>query len=63
MIIYPEIAGVLIEYIQVADEITLVGGSTSKTTSCPSCGTPLREYKVAIDASSMTFHLVGVLPI
>lgn len=38
--IYPEIAGVLIEHIHVADEITLVGRTTSPTASCPSCGTP-----------------------
>src|SRR5690242_6023869 len=39
MTIYPEIAGVLIERICVADEITLVGRTTSPTASCPSCGT------------------------
>ena len=63
MTIYPEIAGVLIEQIHVADEITLVGRTISPTGSSPSCGTPLREYKVAIHARSMTFHPVGVLSI
>lgn len=40
MTISPEIAGVLIEQIHVADEITLAGRTTSPTASCPSCGTP-----------------------
>lgn len=36
---FPEIAGVLIEQISVADEMTLVGRTTSETASCPSCRT------------------------
>jgi transposase len=39
MTMFPEIAGVLIEQISVADEVTLVGRTTSETASCPSCGT------------------------
>jgi len=39
MTIFPESAGVLIEHISVTDEITLVGRTTSETSSCPSCGT------------------------
>ena len=38
MTMFPEIAGVLIEQISVADEITLMGRTTSLTASCPLCG-------------------------
>lgn len=39
MTMFSEIAGVLIEQICVADEITLVGRTTSKTAPCPVCAT------------------------
>jgi transposase len=39
MTMFPEIAGVLIEQIRVAYEVTLTGRTTSPTALCPSCGT------------------------
>jgi len=38
MTMFPEIARVLIKQISVADEITLMGRTTSLSASCPSCG-------------------------
>ncbi len=39
MTMFPEIAGVLIEQVSMADEVTLTGHTTSPSASCPSCGT------------------------
>jgi transposase len=38
MILFPDIAEVLIEQVSVTDEITLTLRTTSLTAACPSCG-------------------------
>ncbi len=39
MILFPDLPGLLIEHVDIADEITLMLRTTSPTASCPTCGT------------------------